>query len=100
MIAVKGFGRSHAYFRSGVGEQNSFRLPAERAAGHVADRHYRRAPLLRGARRRQSVEGFPRLTQSDDQAPFVEHRFAIVELRTVIHLRRYPHQLLHVVLPD
>ena len=92
-LCGEGFGGSDAYLGSDMRITAAVRDTWDRSADDVTDREDKRAF---GFRELDSCEGVGCLTglrNSDDHIVFVDDRFAVTELRRVLHFDRYLREL-------
>jgi hypothetical protein len=75
-------------------------LAGDRAPHHVADPEHDGAFALRLAQRPEGVGGLARLADDEHDVLGIDDRAPVPELGGILHLGRYPGQLLYQVLPD
>ncbi len=94
----EGFGRGHADFAAGLGQQSQVGFTHQRADADVADRQAgEEAQLLGIAQRGQGVGGFAGLRDGDEQGVRLHHHFAVAEFAGDFDLARDPGQFFEPV---
>ena len=99
-LGGKGFGRSHANFRTRVRVGAGLGDAGNRRTHHVADADDGRALALGELDGGDGVGGFARLRDGDDDVVLVNQRVAIAELGGILHLDGNAYQTLEQVLAD